>query len=215
MKNQQYRPDIDGLRAFAVLAVIAFHLFGVRGGYVGVDIFFVISGFLITKIILSEWKSNSFTLFNFYSRRIKRIFPALLIVLVGVFLAGAFFFLSEELKFLTKHIVAGSIFSSNILLWFEAGYFDQASHYKPLLHLWSLGVEEQFYMAWPLILIALLKLRLNLIYSSIFFTNVLICSIVYNSFKLSICINPPTDKNVPIASIESPNLRHFFGVLDQ
>jgi peptidoglycan/LPS O-acetylase OafA/YrhL len=168
MKNQQYRPDIDGLRAFAVLAVIAFHLFGVRGGYVGVDIFFVISGFLITKIILSESKSNSFTFFNFYSRRIKRIFPALLIVLLCVFLAGVIFFLSEELKFLTKHIVAGSIFSSNILLWFEAGYFDQASHYKPLLHLWSLGVEEQFYIVWPLILITLLKLRLNLIYSSLF-----------------------------------------------
>lgn len=168
MKNQQYRPDIDGLRAFAVLAVIAFHLFGVRGGYVGVDIFFVISGFLITNIILSEWKSDSFTLFNFYSRRIKRIFPALLIVLLFVFLAGIIFFLSEELKFLAKHIVAGSIFSSNILLWFEAGYFDQASHYKPLLHLWSLGVEEQFYIVWPLILIALLRLRLNLIYTSLF-----------------------------------------------
>lgn len=148
----KYRPDIDGLRAVAVLSVIGFHFFGVRGGFVGVDIFFVISGYLISKILLSELKSGDFSFVNFYERRIRRIFPALIVVLFSCFLLGWATLLANEFELLGKHLVAGATFSSNIILWLESGYFDRASDLKPLLHLWSLGVEEQFYIFWPLLL---------------------------------------------------------------
>jgi len=147
-----YRPDIDGLRALAVLLVIAFHFFGVRGGFVGVDIFFVISGYLITSILLKELALGEYTLYGFYARRIRRIFPALLLVLGASLITGWFVLLAHEYQLLGKHVLAGASFSSNIILWLEAGYFDKESHLKPLLHLWSLGVEEQFYIFWPLIL---------------------------------------------------------------
>lgn len=147
-----YRPDIDGLRALAVLLVIAFHFFGVRGGFVGVDIFFVISGYLITSILLKELQLGEYTLYGFYARRVKRIFPALLLVLGASLIAGWFVLLAHEYQLLGKHVLAGATFSSNIVLWLESGYFDKESHLKPLLHLWSLGVEEQFYIFWPLIL---------------------------------------------------------------
>lgn len=163
LTHPKYRPDIDGLRAIAVLAVVAFHAFPTRikGGFIGVDIFFVISGFLITTIILSSLQKGSFNFVEFYIRRIKRIFPALLLVLATCCLAGWFLLLADEYKQLGKHLAAGSIFISNLALRQESGYFDNSADTKPLLHLWSLGIEEQFYIVWPLILYAVWRARFN------------------------------------------------------
>ncbi|KVV07310.1 acyltransferase family protein [Burkholderia ubonensis] len=156
-----YRPDIDALRALAVLSVVVFHAFPgiLPGGFVGVDIFFVISGYLITSHILRELQEGRFSLWNFYSRRIRRIFPALLIVLVGAYLVGWFNLLPDEFKALGKHIAGGALSVANLVLWKEAGYFDASADLKPLLHLWSLGVEEQFYLLWPPILWAVIRAK--------------------------------------------------------
>ncbi|WP_321789655.1 acyltransferase family protein [Paraburkholderia sp. J94] len=149
-----YRPDVDGLRAMAILGVVLYHAFpGIfPGGFAGVDVFFVISGYLITGIISSELTRGQFSIVNFYAKRIRRIFPALMTVLFSTFLMGWFCLYADEFKQLGKHIVAGIAFVSNWTLWSEAGYFDQSAATKPLLHLWSLGVEEQFYILWPLFL---------------------------------------------------------------
>jgi peptidoglycan/LPS O-acetylase OafA/YrhL len=154
LSHPKYRPDIDGLRAIAVLFVVAFHAFPgwLRGGFVGVDIFFVISGFLISTIILENLDKGTFSFSEFYARRIKRIFPALIVVLIACYTFGWFALLAEEYKHLGKHIAAGAGFLSNFALWQEAGYFDPTAETKPLLHLWSLGIEEQFYIVWPLLL---------------------------------------------------------------
>jgi peptidoglycan/LPS O-acetylase OafA/YrhL len=159
---QKYRPDIDGLRALAVVAVILFHTFPnvVPGGFVGVDIFFVISGYLITQIILSDLERGTFSAATFYARRVRRIFPALIVVLVFSFVMGWHLLLPAELISLCKNIVAGALFSANLMLLSEVGYFDIAAHTKPLLHLWSLGIEEQFYLVWPLLLCMLPRGRL-------------------------------------------------------
>jgi peptidoglycan/LPS O-acetylase OafA/YrhL len=165
----KYRPDIDGLRAVAVLSVVFFHAFPkvVKGGFVGVDIFFVISGYLISTIIFNGLDSSAFSFTEFYSRRVRRIFPALSIVLLGSFVFGWVYLLSGEFKQLGKHIAAGAGFVSNLVLWNESGYFDKASDTKPLLHLWSLGIEEQFYIVWPLLLWLAWKTRLNLLSVSV------------------------------------------------
>ncbi len=159
----KYRADIDGLRAVAVLAVISFHVFPtmMKGGFIGVDVFFVISGFLISSIIFENLERDSFSFIDFYSRRIRRIFPALLLVLAACFAFGWFALLSDEYKQLGKHIWGGAGFVSNLVFWKESGYFDNLAGTKVLLHLWSLGVEEQFYIVWPLILWLAWKLRLN------------------------------------------------------
>lgn len=161
--NPNYRPDIDGLRAIAVLSVVTFHAFPnlMAGGFVGVDVFFVISGYLISKIIFESIKSGMFSFAEFYARRIKRIFPALLIVLVVCFCVGWFVLASDEYKQLGKHIAGGAGFVSNFILWNESGYFDASANRKPLLHLWSLGVEEQFYFLWPFVVWVVFKLGLN------------------------------------------------------
>ena len=163
MTNKNYRPDIDGLRAVAVLAVVLFHAFPslLPGGFIGVDIFFVISGYLISGIIFSEQASGQFSFSNFYSRRIRRIFPALLLVLISCAVAGWWVLLTDEYAQLGKHMAASAGFVQNWILWHESGYFDQAADLKPLLHLWSLGIEEQFYVVWPLILWVLHKNKLN------------------------------------------------------
>jgi peptidoglycan/LPS O-acetylase OafA/YrhL len=152
--HPKYRPDIDGLRAIAVLSVVGFHAFPglVKGGFIGVDVFFVISGFLISSIIYQNLDKGEFTFSEFYTRRIRRIFPALIVVLVACFAFGWFTLLTDEYQKLGKHIAAGAAFSSNLLLWQESGYFDNSAETKPLLHLWSLGIEEQFYIIWPLLL---------------------------------------------------------------
>jgi hypothetical protein len=143
-----YRADIDGLRAVAVLLVVGFHAFrsSVPGGFVGVDIFFVISGFLITGIILDAQEKCAFSFRQFYMRRIRRIFPALIIVLTFTFLTSWHLLLPDKMISLGRNLLGGAFFLSNIVLLNETGYFDIAASQKPLLHLWSLGVEEQFYI---------------------------------------------------------------------
>jgi peptidoglycan/LPS O-acetylase OafA/YrhL len=154
MSNLTYRPDIDGLRAVAILLVVGYHAFpsSMPGGYVGVDVFFVISGYLITSILIKSFESNGFSILNFYQRRILRIFPALIIVLAACFFAGWYISLKEDYAQIGKHIAAGAGFVANLVLWSESGYFDERGETKPLLHLWSLGVEEQFYLIWPLLI---------------------------------------------------------------
>lgn len=150
-----YRADIDGLRAIAILSVVMGHFFPsfVPGGFIGVDIFFVISGYLITGIVLKELHQNCFSFSRFYAHRFRRILPGLTIVLLTAWVIGFFILLDDELKSLGEHVSAAATFVSNILLWKETGYFDLAAELKPLLHLWSLGVEEQFYLAWPVLLV--------------------------------------------------------------
>lgn len=165
--HPQYRRDIDGLRAIAVLAVVIFHAFpsALSGGFVGVDIFFVISGYLISTIIFTNQLANQFSFSDFYARRIRRIFPALLLVLFSCYIYGWFKLFADDYAILGKHIAGASVFLSNFLLWNESGYFDAASYTKILLHLWSLGVEEQFYIFYPLIIWGLYKRRINLLWA--------------------------------------------------
>lgn len=165
LSHPKYRPDIDGLRAIAVLAVVAFHAFPslVKGGFIGVDVFFVISGYLISTVIFENLDRETFSFSEFYARRIKRIFPALILVLIACLSFGWFTLLADEYKQLGKHVAAGAGFISNIVFWNEAGYFDNASDTKPLLHLWSLGIEEQFYIVWPFLLWFAWKRNFNLL----------------------------------------------------
>jgi peptidoglycan/LPS O-acetylase OafA/YrhL len=164
----EYRPDIDGLRALAVLLVVAFHYYPnwiegskfIQGGFIGVDIFFVISGYLITSIIFYGIRNHSFSIKEFYAKRIRRIFPALLAMLTSVFLFGWYVMLPNEFSLLAKHILGGIGFSSNFVLSNEVGYFDDAIDVKPLLHLWSLGIEEQFYIFWPALLMLIFSNKL-------------------------------------------------------
>ena len=152
--KNDYRPDIDGLRAIAVLSVVLFHYFPslAHGGFVGVDVFFVISGFLISKHIWEELGAGTFSIRTFYARRVRRIFPALGVVLLACLAMGWVILTPGEYEQLGKHTAAGAAFVSNIIFWKESGYFDNAADTKPLLHLWSLGIEEQFYIVWPLFL---------------------------------------------------------------
>lgn len=160
-----YRPDIDGLRALAVSFVVFFHAFPavLKQGFIGVDIFFVISGYLIGSIILRNLSLNNFSFVHFYVRRIVRIFPVLLLVLLSVLTAGHFLLLSSEYRMLGKHAAGGASFVANFIYFFETGYWDTASSLKPLLHLWSLGVEEQFYIIIPLILAFAWKRNYNVL----------------------------------------------------
>ena len=172
LSHPKYRPDIDGIRAIAVLAVVAFHAFPswVNGGFIGVDVFFVISGYLISTIIFENLDRGTFSASEFYARRIKRIFPALILVLVACLIFGWFALLADEVQQLGKHIAAGAGFISNIVFWNEAGYFDNAADTKPLLHLWSLGIEEQFYIVWPFLLWISWKRKFNLLTITILVT---------------------------------------------
>ena len=165
MYATSYRPDIDGLRAIAVLAVIAFHAFPewVSGGFIGVDIFFVISGFLITNFIQGRLREQNFSILAFYASRVRRLFPSLILVLLACQTFAWFALLSDEYKSLGKHISATALLIPNWIFWSESGYFDYAANTKPLLHLWSLGIEEQFYLFWPLTLCLLFKYKLNAI----------------------------------------------------
>lgn len=156
-----WRPDIDGLRAVAVTAVVIFHAFPHRlpGGFAGVDVFFVISGFLISSLIYAGLEKGRWSFAEFYERRIRRLFPALILVLSACLAFGLYALHENELKPLGKHTAGGAAFVANFVLWSEAGYFDTAAAEKPLLHLWSLGIEEQFYLVWPLLLWMAWRLR--------------------------------------------------------
>lgn len=152
----EYRKEIDGLRALAVVPVVLYHagFDSFSGGFVGVDIFFVISGYLITSIILGELEKGSFSITNFYERRARRILPSLFFVITCCVPFAWALFSPKELLDFGESLIATSVFSSNILFWFESGYFEKAAEYKPLLHTWSLAVEEQFYLFFPLVLMA-------------------------------------------------------------
>ncbi|MBZ9851952.1 acyltransferase [Mesorhizobium sp. CA14] len=156
--RSQYRPEIDGLRALAVSAVLLYHLriAGFSGGFAGVDVFFVISGYLITSVVVAEDKSGCFSLARFYARRARRLLPAFFATLalscIGVYLL----FAPQHMDNFAQSLVATIFGASNVLFWRESGYFDLAARLKPLLHTWSLSVEWQFYLIWPLLLSALL-----------------------------------------------------------
>ena len=201
-RHPKYRSDIDGLRAIAVLSIVAFHAFPeyISGGFIGVDIFFVISGYLISTIIFENLDKGIFSFKDFYSRRIRRIFPALFLVLILSFAFGWFALLTEEYKQLGKHIAGGASFLSNLFLWRESGYFDNTSDTKPLLHLWSLGIEEQFYIVWPILLWLTWKRKANFLKIIIF---IALVSFAVNIF--TIYMNP-------VASFYSP-LSRFWELL--
>jgi len=160
LTHPAYRPDIDGLRALAVMLVVIYHAFPtwLPGGFIGVDIFFVISGYLISSIIFKSLANEQFSFADFYMRRIRRIFPALFLVLAACYAFGWNTLPAPEYQQLGKHIAAGAAFVANFALWSESGYFDSEAFGKPLLHLWSLGIEEQFYIVWPLLLFAIWRL---------------------------------------------------------
>jgi peptidoglycan/LPS O-acetylase OafA/YrhL len=160
-QSLSYRPDIDGLRAIAVIMVVGFHAFPsvFSGGFGGVDVFFVISGYLISAILLRSFRENTYSLVTFYQNRVRRLFPALITVLIFCVVSGWYLFTADEFKQLGKHLAAASLFVSNIVYINERGYFDMASETKPLLHLWSLAVEEQFYIFLPLLLLTLERIK--------------------------------------------------------
>ena len=168
-QTANYRPDVDGLRAISILAVVAYHAFPtvVTGGFVGVDVFFVISGFLITKIILEQQASTGFSISSFYGRRVQRLFPALITVLGATYAVGWLVLLPADFKQLAENIVAGAGFYSNFLQLRGSGYFAPDVLSNPLLHLWSLGIEEQFYIVWPLVLVALRKRQFLIVTAAI------------------------------------------------
>ncbi|MGY8683058.1 acyltransferase family protein [Bradyrhizobium sp. UFLA05-153] len=178
----KYRSDIDGLRAVAVALVVAFHAFPgvVSGGFIGVDVFFVISGYLITGIILSDLESSEFTFARFYARRTRRIVPALVVVIAATLAVGWLQLLPAKYQGLGRYGFAGALFFPNFLSWSEVGYFDAAAEAKPLLHLWSLGVEEQFYLIWPLFLLLLNKSARSLAGLSA----LVVASLVYSCFAV-------------------------------
>lgn len=149
--------------------VVLFHAFPtlIPGGFIGVDIFFVLSGFLISKILMAEFAQDTFSYANFYARRARRIFPALIVVLAATLAFGWIALFPDELKMLGKHIVGGASFLSNVFLWFEVGYFDTAAETKPLLHLWSLGIEEQFYIFWPILLALAFRFRASVFWLTV------------------------------------------------
>lgn len=160
MRNT-YRSEIDGLRAIAVLGVLLFH-FGVDrlgGGFAGVDVFFVISGFVITRLLRSELEAGTFSFATFYRRRIFRILPALLVTVALTTIAMFLFATPDRLTAYAPSALAAILSFSNIQFWNEAGYFDAGAETKPLLHTWSLGVEEQYYLIWPVLLVLLFGLR--------------------------------------------------------
>lgn len=163
MSALRYRPDIDGLRAIAVLCVIIFHLNSAyaSGGYIGVDVFFVISGYLITSIIQKDLAAGTFTLIDFWERRLRRIMPALFLVMICCLFIGWFVFLPEDYKNLAQQGMAVTTFSSNILFFMQSGYFDSSNETKPLLHTWSLGIEEQFYLLFPAALLLIHKFYIS------------------------------------------------------
>jgi len=154
-KNTSFRYDINSLRAYSVLAVLFYHFVvpGFSGGFIGVDVFFVLSGYLMTQVIMKGLESNSFSLRHFYLARVWRILPSLIILSIVLMLGGWFILASREYQELAKEVIASLLFLSNILFYRETGYFDADAHDKWLLHTWSLSIEWQFYLFFPIFLI--------------------------------------------------------------
>ena len=181
-----YRPEIDGLRAIAVLSVLAFHYGApIRGGFTGVDVFFVISGFLITQILAAEIVAGKFSVLGFYDRRMRRILPALLVMLAAALAAGGLLLFPGDYAALATSGAYASFGASNFFFLYNTGYFDQVAELMPLLHTWSLAVEEQFYLIWPVLLFALVAGRSRGFIAAILAAGVAVCcvgSIVYFQF---------------------------------
>ena len=157
-----YNPYLDGLRGVAILLVVLFHVWPdyFSFGYVGVDIFFVISGFLITQIIFTKLEKNSFSFKEFYRNRIRRLFPALIILLITALILGYLFLFPSEYAQLARHIKSSALYYENFrLIEEESNYWDVGAIFKPLLHLWSLSIEEQFYIFWPLLIHLLYRFK--------------------------------------------------------
>jgi peptidoglycan/LPS O-acetylase OafA/YrhL len=196
-RKHKYRPDIDGLRAIAVVLVIAYHAFPakIKGGFIGVDIFFVISGYLITEIIFRQTQDSSFALSAFYAKRVRRIFPALIVVLLATLGAGWFLLSVAEFKSLGLNIVGSAAFAQNLVLLNEIGYFDIAAVKKPLLHIWSLGIEEQYYIFWPLLLLFVHRFRLKVMTACAFLSGLsfLVC-IYYMRYNVDRGFYLPTSR---------------------
>jgi peptidoglycan/LPS O-acetylase OafA/YrhL len=163
------RPEIDGLRAIAVLSVVFFHAESpyFSGGFIGVDIFFVISGYLIASIIISDKRNKCFSISNFYERRVRRILPALFVMIFVCIPIGWLLLLPRDMRDFTESAAATAIFISNHLFYNESGYFDTASYLKPLLHTWSLSVEVQYYLVFPIILLSLLAMGVRYVIPAI------------------------------------------------
>jgi peptidoglycan/LPS O-acetylase OafA/YrhL len=197
LTHPKYRPDIDGLRAVAIISVVLFHAFRdyFKGGFIGVDIFFVISGFLISTILISSLEKNRYSILQFYIKRIRRIFPALITVMVATILFAWLVLFSDEFERFGRHLTSGIAFVSNIVFWRESGYFDSASETKPLLHFWSLAIEEQFYLFWPILLAFLWKKGLGILKLTVFIASV---SFVFNIFII---------ENHPVAAFFLPITR--------
>jgi len=163
MDVMKYRPEIDGLRALAVMPVVLYHagLPWLPGGFMGVDVFFVISGYLITKIIWGELEAGHFSIARFYERRFRRIVPALLVVLASVLILVLIYALPTQVVETYKSAIAAIFSVSNFWFWRQSGYFAPAVEFMPLLHTWSLAVEEQFYLVFPFVLVAVRALKLD------------------------------------------------------
>lgn len=182
--SQKFRYDINGLRAYAVALVVLFHfgIFGFSGGFIGVDVFFVISGFLMTKIIVSSLTKDTFSFLKFYISRANRIIPALAVLISIVGLIGWFTLLPQEFKDYAKHSIASLTFLSNIQYFRESGYFDAISHEKLLLHTWSLSVEWQFYIILPIFLLLLAKLFKNINFLKFIYIVVFLISLLLSIY---------------------------------
>ena len=178
---KSYRQDIDGLRALAILGVVLYHAFPKKfpGGFIGVDIFFVISGYLITGLVLYELEQKTFRLTEFYRRRIRRLFPALLLVLLFCLAIGWRGLFATEYALLGQHTLHGVTFTSNFLLLNEVNYFDEIAEAKPLLHLWSLAIEEQFYLIWPVLILIMVR---RLLVAFLFFPTIILLSFLANIY---------------------------------
>ncbi len=172
-RSLTYRRDIDGLRAIAVIAVMLYHGQIITGGFLGVDVFFVISGYLITKIIDKQLRAGSFSLLQFYERRIRRLYPMILLISLVAIIFGSFFMIPDDFENVAQSVIATIFSANNILLFLTSGYWDVVNDFKPLMHTWSLGIEEQYYLIYPLILGFIYKF-LNKYYHLLFLSLIII-----------------------------------------